>query len=447
MQLYEAGLGRSITWNPPSMSAILRWLGPGPVGASRMVELNSFTIYLSLGLAGAILLVHRARFIADKNVIAPVTANLTALLLVALVLVNPILLMYVGIVWKDVLFGSFMLAGAALGLIAMSRSGWTMWTFAVLSAVVLGIGLKVRQQGIFMAPVLLLIPMLAVSWQRGLPKAAQSLRAGGIVLAFAGAVLGMGLAVSKTISTPKEFGDNVGYRGIMMYDVVGILVRSPTPSADLPIPVPDEMRDAARSVYSPDRGDYLTLRPDLLDWLMAGGDDALRERWKKLVTAEYQAYARHKLGTWQAVLNVDGVAACLPVHVGIDGENNHLRELGFVPGVDKRDQAIFNYSRVILQWPIYRHWVYLLTLVAGCLVLPFVRMPPRLKLGTLVLSMAAGLMYLSFLPASVACDFRYLFPALTLVSLQWITIVTSVTGFQNPLRVYRMRKSSRAGSA
>ena len=428
MQLYEAYLGRSVTWNPPSMSAILRWLGPGPTGSARMVALNSAMTFLSFGIVASALLLDRA-----ERTLVRVPWAISGILVPLVVLLNPVLMAYVGIVWKDVLFSSLMLAGASLGLIAAVRQGPAMWLLALGSAVVLGVGMKVRQHGIFMAPVLLLVPVFAVSWGRDLPKTRALLRAAMIVLAFVLAVVSMRAAVSKTIDTPTQYGDAIGYRGIMMYDIAGTLTYSRTPTRDLPFEVPEQMREEARRIYTPDRGDYLTRSPQLMQWMTGEGDALLRQRWMALARAEFPAFVRHKFAVWSSILDINGVEACLPVHVGIDGNLENLRQIGFEPGQDARDRAIYGYSRMILDWPIFRHFAYLGALLAGLVLLPFLRMPVRLKLGASSVAAAAGLLYLSYLPASVACDFRYLYAAICLVSRFWIVLATSAYGLKNPL--------------
>lgn len=427
MQLYEAYLGRSVTWNPPGMSAILRWLGPGPTGSSRLVALNSMATFLSFGIVASALLLDRA-----ERTRVRLPWAIVGILVPLAVMLNPVLMMYVGIVWKDVLFSTFMLSGAALGLVAAVRRGPAMWMLALAGAVILGAGMKIRQHGIFMAPALLLVPVIAVSWDRGLPKGRALLYAGLVVVAFVLAAVSMRVAVSRTIATQTEYGDAVGYRGIMMYDIAGTLTYSHTPTRDLPFDVPERMRDEARRIYTPDRGDYLTRSPELMNWMTGEGDRVLRQRWQTLARAEFPAFARHKFAVWSSILDIDGVAACLPVHVGIDGDRENLKQTGFEPGQNARDREIYGYSRMILNWPIFRHFAYLGALLAGLALLPFLRMPGRLKLGALAVAMTAGLLYLSYLPASVACDFRYLFAAICLVSLYWIVLAASADGWQRP---------------
>lgn len=438
MQFYEAHIGRSVTWNPPYMTAMIRWLGAGEQAAIALVWINSLATYLALGLLAAHLLApaSQGHERADVGAGGPGGWSLPvrAVLVVAL-LANPVLFLYVGILWKDVLFSSFMLVGAALGLAAAASGRRASWVLAILSVIVLAVGMKVRQQGVFMSPVLLLIPMIAVSLGRGLGRRRTLIVAVGMVVLFALSSMLASALVSRTIQTGSEYGNQVGFRGLMQYDTLGMMVESSIPTDQLPFDMTEEVRDEARRVYSVYRGDFMWYSPEVTQWLGAPYE-LVRQRWWAMLKADPAAYLRHKTGAFRALLNVDGVRACLPVHVGIDGNHELLRTSGFVPGVDAKDRRLWGLSQDVIAWPIYRHWVYLVALVVAGVALLVVPMAPRLRAGALVLALASGLLYASFLPTSIACDFRYLFAAICLVSLLWVVIITSAfaAGMRYPWR-------------
>lgn len=419
MQLWEAWLGESVTWNPPTMSAMLRWLGGGPEAAGRMMAANTVLTFGSLAGTGALLL--------WRNREADFFLPWFRALLVALVLANPVLFLYLGIVWKDVLFSSLVVTGTALGLAACATQGRrARWTMAVLSAAVLAISVGVRQQGIFMAPVLLAIPVIAVAGVHGLQLRARLGHALVPIAVFLAMSLLVPAAVARTIHTPPEYGSKVGFQGLMQYDTAGMIALSRTPTHSLPVPVSEELRADIRRVYSPDRGDFMWTSEAVTRWLSEPGYEGVRRRWRSLVANEPGAYVRHKVGAFRSILNVDGVMDCLPVHVGVDGPRDNLRSIGFEPGLDRYDQSLYYFAKSIFRWPLYRHWVYLVALfAAGGAAIAFMRRS-RLKAGIIVAGVATGLLYLSFLPTSIACDFRYLFAATCMVSLIWICLVCSL---------------------
>jgi hypothetical protein len=434
MQLYEATLGKSVTWNPPHMTAILRWLGTGPDAAGRLMSLNAVLTYLSLAVSGAALLATRG---GERRA---VVSRCVAILLI---LLNPILFLFVGIVWKDIVFSTFMTLGAGCGILACVTDGRRAVLFALASTVVLAIGMKVRQQGIFMAPVLLAVPFVALAVGRGLRRTQVVARGVGLVACFLlSLVLGSHL-VARTIETDPKLGNQVGFRGLMQYDVAGITALSKTPSDRFPVPMTDALRTEVRRVYSPDRGDFLWYSPTVTQWLSLPGYDGIRGHWWTLVRAEPRAYLQHRWEVFRAILNADGVKACLPIHVGIDGDHRYLREIGFQPGLDRYDQDIYHFSQKIIRWPIYRHWVYLaaFAVVSGLILASAMR--PRVKWASMAIALATLLLYASYLPTSIACDFRYLFPAVCLVSLLWIVYVADARGRPRLGRWYVGTDSSR----
>lgn len=422
MQLYEASLGRSITWNPPYMTAILRWLGTGPEAAGRLLALNVTLTYLALAATGGFLLA-TGRVASSRS-----TLRVVAMLVV---LANPILLLFLGVIWKDVLFASLITAGAAVGLIACGAggaSGARAFALAAVSAVVLAVALKVRQQGIFMAPVLLIVPVLAATLDRGLGRSQILARTVALIVCFGLASFVASAAVERTIQTDPSLGSQVGFRGLMQYDVAGMTALSQTPTERFPVPMSGQIRDEVRRVYSPDRGDFLWYSPTVTQWLSLSGYEGIRDQWWTLVRAEPGAYLSHRWGVFLSILNVDGVKACLPVHVGIDGNHGYLKEIGFSPGLDRFDQQIYYFSQKIIRWPIYRHWVYLAALVIVSVLIALSPMERRIRWAALTASVATALLYASYLPTSIACDFRYLFPATCMVSLLWIVYLARAEG-------------------
>lgn len=426
MQLYEASIGKSITWNPPYMTAMIRWLGGGPMASSWLVILNSVLTYLSLSTLAIALLTTQAS-IGD---VAPKHHGHLWLrgLAVVLVLANPILFLYVGIIWKDVLFSSLLMLGVSLGLGACVVERRLAMVLAILSAVTLAITMKVRQQGIFMSPLLLLVPMLALTMGRNLPRAKALGTCALIAALFVVSSMAMSALVARTIHTDSNLGNSVGYRGIMQYDIAGTIALSQTPTAQLPIPMTERLRSDIRKVYRAERGDFMWYSPAVTQWLALPTYEGIEARWITLVRNEPRAFIQHKIDVFKAILNVEGVKACLPIHVGIDGNHEYLREIGFEPGVDAHDRFLYGVAQSVIHWPIYRHWVYVIALFGAIVLLLLLPMQRRLKFAALVVAFATAMLYLSFLPTSIACDFRYLYAGICLVSMLWVVVLTGATG-------------------
>ncbi|HEY4560967.1 MAG TPA: hypothetical protein VIG54_09545, partial [Lysobacter sp.] len=407
------------TWNPPHTSALLRWLGVGPSGVGRLMVLDAVLTYLALALAAA------AAFRAGN---ARSRGTPLRVLAVALVLLNPVIAVYVGIIWKDVVFATAMNVAVALGLVACVAGPRASFAWALASTVLLAFGMKVRQQGLFMAPVLVLLPMVAVVLGRGVPRLRALGRVAAIAVVFVVALGAFGVLVARTVTQDDKLGNQVGFNGLMQYDIAGMVALSDTPTDRLPIPMSDELRAQVRSVYSPDRGDFLWYSPSVTNWLHTPGYAGVRRMWWTMVRAEPGTYLQHRIAVFRSILDVDGVKACLPLHVGIDGDNERLRRLGFAPGLDRNDQLIYNKMQRVIYWPIYRHFFYAAALVIVALLLVATPMHRRLRIGALVVVVATALLYASYLPTSIACDFRYLYPATCLVSMLWIVWIAAARG-------------------
>lgn len=420
MQLYEASIGKSITWNPPYMTAILRWLGDGPTASSRMVILNSVVTYLSLSTVAATLMFSNINANAGDRRSSYFWLKTAALLLI---LANPILFLYVGIIWKDVLFSTLLTLAVTLGVCACVSEWRRAAMLAIMSTIMLAIAMKVRQQGVFMSPLLLFVPVIALTVSRNLSRVRVLVICMSLVGVFVLSSVVMSGLVSRTIQTDPQYGDKIGYRGLMQYDSVGTVALSQTPTEQLPIPMTEELRTEIRGVYTSDRGDFMWNSQAVTQWLALPSYEGIKARWLVLVKNEPAAYLRHRFGAFRAILNVDGVKACLPVHVGIDGNHEYLRAIGFEPGVDDHDLFLYGLAQKIIRWPIYRHWVYILAMVAAAALVILAPMERRLKWSALVITFAISMLYLSYLPTSIACDFRYLYTAICLVSLLWIIVI------------------------
>jgi hypothetical protein len=416
VQLYEASLGKSVSWNPPFMSALMRWLGGGELATASLVFFSSVLIYLGLSAAAADSLQAGA---GDRGR----ASGWLRLLLCGLVLLNPVIFLYVGIVWKDVLFASVTTAAASLALVAANAAPGRSFFLASVSVLLLAVSMQVRQQGVFMAPVLLLMPIIAFAGYRGWPPGRKRAAALALAAIFVATLFATKAMVGATIVGAGDKSSSVGFRSIMSFDIAGTVARSDTPTASLPVAITGQQRAAVRRVYSSLRVDYLLADPEASEWLRAMGDEKRKAAWLALARQETGAFLEHKWVTFRTVLGLNGVESCLPIYIGVDGNSDYLRAAGVAAGRDGRDRAVYDMASYFDDWLIYRHWVYVSVLLAGMVALAVVRLPAKTRLMAGVLALATGLFYLSFLPTAIACDFRYLFTGIPLVSLLAMVLV------------------------
>jgi len=405
-QLFEAHSGRSVSWNPPFMSALLDVFGvdaQGGVGLATAVFVG--VVALALWSAPVIVVVARS-----ANRVNPLALGAC----VALML-NPVLVIYAGIVWKDVLFGASAAIAAALGLAALGvRTARGRFALAVLAAALVGLLPLVRQQGWVVGPVLVLLPLLAVAWTQDL-----SLRARGVRCALVVAVALVSHASAAAWSASAIRGGDgkdlsVGFRAIQSFDLAGMEAFSregPLVRAGAP---PQALAELQHH-YSPERIDFLDRTPALGTFLSSRGE-AIAEDWRSAIVADPLAYLTHRAEVMRALLGGHPAGACLPVHFGVDGFDHQLAALGMERGVDAIDRQLYQLAKPWFGTPVFKHGSYAI-LLALILCVVAARRKGRSRLSLLILGASVMLFYASFVPTAIACDFRYLFPAIPLLTL------------------------------
>jgi hypothetical protein len=238
--------------------------------------------------------------------------------------------------------------------------------------------------------------------------------------------------VAHAITGAGDESRVVGYRSIMTFDIAGTVARSGTATEALPVSISAEQRAAVRRAYVGRNIDSLALDPVAWAWLGPFTDVRRKEVWLSLIRHEPAAFLRHKLEAYGNLLDVNGLQGCLPFHVGVEGNREYLRSVGIAQGRDGRDLLVFGFAKSFLSWPLYRHWFYVLALLGAAVAMAAVTLPPRLKTMCAVAALASALLYLSFLPTAIACDFRYLYGGIPLVTLLWIVLLAGGSARQSP---------------
>lgn len=404
IQLYEASTGQATSFNPPFMSALLRWLGGGEIATSIIVLINAIFLYGGFALIAITTIQIKAsqafsRIATWRVVIA------------CFIIANPIIFIYTGIVWKDVLFASLLTSACAFGVAATSGTRFRRITFILFSIILLACSYLTRQQGIFMAPVLLLIP-IASAWSFTPTKKILSLLT--IAFLFIGSVIFLQSQIKSSINSLDGKFESVGYNSIMKFDLAGIVSNADMPNTYFVYPISAEQLTAVRSVYDSSRIDYLERSKVALDWLYLS-DGELRRAWFQMIKQNPGAYLQHRASAYAALLGLHGIAGTLPIHVGIEGNPTYLASVGMALGTNKRSQLLYNIATSFYHWPIYKHIFWMITLVGVVIIGTRLTLPKPLKLIGFSITASSALMYASFMPTTIASDFRYLFATIPLI--------------------------------
>ncbi|KTB56237.1 hypothetical protein AO066_04460 [Pseudomonas fluorescens] len=416
IQLYEAAIGQSVSWGPPFMSALLRWMGGGELSAALFVMINAVLLYGAFAVVALTMLqIRAAQGLNDIPTWRVVIAFL--------VIMNPIVFIYVGIVWKDVLFASLLTAACACAIAATIGSPLRRYCCIGLSIVLLGAGYQARQQGVFMAPILLLSLMFALYSFRPTKKV---LGASVIIVLFVTVVMSIQHQVASSVKGAGDRASSVGFRSIIQFDLAGIISNSKLPPGELALPVTQEQLSAIKSAYDPARIDFLDLNPVVRVWLASIPSETLRDEWWGMVKQNPGAYLEHRIMTYATLLGLRGLNGTLPVTVGVEGNPEYLTAVHVRPGTTPRAQVVYDMAVSFFSWPIYRHafWMSALVVIVAVGVRKISRGPVKAIGG--VIALATVLMYGSFLPTSIASDFRYLFATIPLVMVLGLILLFGV---------------------
>ncbi|MDP3660868.1 hypothetical protein [Phenylobacterium sp.] len=387
--LYEGRTAIRQTWAPAAYSWILGRFDALHAGTSLYVTASALLLYLSLMTLPSL---------------RPRTSWLAAPVALAAML-TPQLLIYQGIVWKDVLFANL----AVVGFIALAHAerGWVgRARIGPLAGALVCFALAglVRQNGL----VVVAVGAVALAWiaRGGGWRASLVWGLGGFVAVCVVAVA-FDAAVKPVKHVPK-LRPEAAARVLQHYDVVGAAAHDPKLALTDMTPAAAAIVAAdARSVYSAERIDTLGQSPRLGRALWRTPDAAMSRQWRDVVLHSPSAYLAHRLAVFDQVLETPALDRCLPVHVGVIGPPPMIAELGLVPEIDVRDQALAAYAARFFKTPVYSHLTWLLVAVAAGIVLLLRRAPGDMPMAAMLVG-AVGFTA-SFFVLSVACDYRYLY--------------------------------------
>lgn len=405
VQLHEAATGVAVGWSPPFTSALLRWLGGGELASALLVLLQSAATYFGLYLAFA----HRRDPAADGTTGA--SCWLRGLVATVLVL-NPVVFLYVGIVWKDVLLATLSVLSLGVCLSASRQAGNARLLLCGLSLLLLLPLPMVRQQGLFLLPLLAIPPLLVL-------LAGRAPRVRLVALAFtlaamAASYVWLGGAVEASIQRGDGRDISVGLRSLKVFDLAGIEKRVETGPFARSGASPVELA-AIDALYTGERVDYVADDPLTVPLFGRLEEGRIDELWRESLGRDWRAYLAHRAEASAWLFGMHGVGRCLPVHVGVEGIPGYLDPLRIERIQDPRDAWLYARAVPLFETPLFGHWFYaaaLLVVTAASVVLA--RGLRRWMLLSYALAIAA--FYASFVPTAIACDFRYLYFGIPMVT-------------------------------
>ena len=251
VQLTEARTAALNSMHPPSMSllmAVFDGILPGT---------SLFLIFMTFPFFAAMLIT--AYCGPDKKV------SVYYLPVLVLFLISPLVLVYQGIIWKDVLFANLSVLAFALGVVSVrSRSKIELWMLIAAASVVSGTAALMRQQGIIV-PVLLAVALSINSGARirlNLLRGLTSLGIAGLT------ILGADLAAKSWSIDDSSNAIVLGTGVLQRFDIVGMAAAGvPLPNT-LSLLQRRAIQEYASLGYTPARVDntkHRELPPELSD--------------------------------------------------------------------------------------------------------------------------------------------------------------------------------------
>jgi hypothetical protein len=394
VQLLEGREGSYSNWHPAIMSWMLGIADALRPGAAYFVLFDTV-----LAFAALVSLLWLPRRVSWAAVVGAV-----------IVLCLPQLLLYQGIIWKDVLFADATLAGFVCLAHAAAHWNGKPVRLALIGGATLFVVLATltRQNG---AIVLLCaaVTMGAVAAQ--VEKRWRSGIAYGAAFLAAGAIAAFAVNAALQLRSDGEQSTTAQFKILQLYDTVGMVKSHP----ELPLAVLDTNSPAlAKSIrsdgvrlFSPQRNDTFATSVPLQDALKATLAPVLAQQWLELVRRHPAAYLALRAELFRWVFAAPDAGQCHPYHVGEDGDPADMAALGMQPRYDRRDAMLERYARAFVGTPVFAHPAFGLVAIVALVLLLRRRRPADLAMAGLL---AAALLFaLSFFVISIACDYRYLY--------------------------------------
>lgn len=387
-------------WHPPVMAWMLG-------GADRIIP-----------GAPLFMVMDAALFFAGLTGLALVRgAGWPAVAVTGLLCASPLVLIYQGLVVKDVLFADASLAGFAA--LAWAARPWrrpaARFGFSAAALVLLAVAGLARQNGVIVAIAgALTLAFVALARQarprRRAPSFAIALAAGLALLGMVGAVANAEFTAHSDHQpeTARE------WMTLQLYDLAGATRRDPA----LALPILHRrapglerfVRRAAAPAFDPTRIDTIL---HLSGWreITKTPSPAVAAQWRQLIVGAPALYLALRSELFGQVFLTPQVQACAPVLVGVDpGDPALLRQSGLAARDTDKDDWDGDYASAFLGTPVFSHLAYaLLAVVLLVMAARDVASGKAELIATFGLLTAALAFTASYFVISIACDYRYLY--------------------------------------
>jgi hypothetical protein len=367
--------------------------------------------------AGAFMVMDAALFFVGIVALAlAVGARWRAVVMLGFLCASPLVLIYQGLVVKDVFFADTMLA--AFAAIAWAGRVWpktgARLVLCTLAIVLLLAAALTRQNGAVAAAV----GVLTLAW-----TAWARAQRGGRARAFIGVtaisalllvVAGVGAMLAFKAHSDHKAEITAQWMTLQVWDLSGAVHADPALS--LPIlrhkapGVERFVRQVGAPTFEPKTLDPMALRMQgLFDPAKVG--PAVNDEWRQLILKHPKLYLQTRWRDFWQVFGTPQVKACAPVLVGVDpGDPDMLVDAGLKARETDKDDWDSDYGQAFLQTAVFSHPLY--AALAAVLLLWALADVGRGRPEMIAVAglLAAGFAFAaSFFVITIACDYRYLY--------------------------------------
>ncbi|GAA0578565.1 hypothetical protein GCM10008942_29300 [Rhizomicrobium electricum] len=395
VQLVEGREDFYSNWHPPVMSWLLGLSDqlPGPAAG----WFTGFEMLVCFGTLALVLWL-------------PKRVSWAAVAVAALMLPLPQLFMSQAVVWKDALFANASFAGFVA--IALAAKLWprraVRWALLVLSSAFLALAVLTRQNGAVIVPFAVLA-LAVVAWRlEGRWRTAlihgAALFAATVVIAWGGNAL-LQLQADGYPAKQEQF------KILYLYDITGMVKRDPAIKLavfdrDAPV-LARTVRQKAVPLWSPVKNDTMET-DDIIAVKDAVPASVVTRQWKALIAEHPGLYLRVRAQLFRWVFQPPDVGLCHPFHVGDQGGEEEMKELGAKPRLDARDIALWHYGDFFqYHTPLFSHTLFAVLGIGVLVIVLRRREPADIVLAALI--GATAVFTATFFILSIACDYRYLY--------------------------------------
>jgi len=403
-QLAQGRSGVFNFWHPPVMAWLLGLADRVMAGAPLFFVIDAALFFAAL----AALALMRGSGWWGAAIMAAISAS-------------PLVLIYQGLVVKDVLFGDASLAGFAA--IAWAAHLWSRRTarlaLCALALALFTLAALARQNGLIVAGA----GALTLAWvdlaRTGRPAAPARAALRFAVVAAVGlasmALVGGLAEVEFRAHSDREPAAARQWMSLQIYDLAGALRREPR--LVLPVlrradPATESfIRRQAAPAFDPTRIDPMYL---LGQWnrVLKRPTPWVGAQWRQLISTDQGLYLAVRGEALRQVFLTPNIRACAAVLVGVDpGNPAMLRRAGLAARETDKDDWDGDYASAFLGTPVFSHAAYA-ALALAMLILAardLARRQAVEMIATVGMLVGAAAFTASFFVISLACDYRYLY--------------------------------------